>query len=152
MRKLALLAALLAVAVFGLVAATGTAKKGSKAKTFTATLTGKTEVPGPGDPDGRGSAVIKFRGSRICYDIKVRRINGVAAAHIHTGAKGVAGDVLVGLVSEATTNRRLKGCVTVPNLAEVRSTIRANPRGFYVNVHNADYPNGAIRGQLKRHK
>ena len=26
--------------------------------------------------------------------------------------------------------------------------IRRSPRGFYVNVHTADYPNGAIRGQL----
>ena len=28
--------------------------------------------------------------------------------------------------------------------------IVANPAGFYVNVHTADHPNGAVRGQLMR--
>ena len=150
MRKLALLASVLAVAAVPLVAAPGIAQKGSKAKTFTTTLTGKAEVPGPGDPNGRGSAVIKFRGSRVCYDIRVRRIDGVAAAHIHTGKKGVAGDVLVALIAAPTTKKRSTGCVTVENISAVLAQIRANPRGFYVNVHNADYPNGAVRGQLKK--
>jgi hypothetical protein len=151
MRKLTLIASLLAAVAVVVVGAVGaTAKSKGKTKTFTATLTGKAEAPGPGDPDGRGSAVIKFRGSKVCYDIKVRRINGAAAAHIHKGKKGEAGPVVVSLLGAATTKKRFRDCVTVPNIAEVLADVRKGPRGFYVNVHNADYPDGAIRGQLKK--
>jgi hypothetical protein len=30
----------------------------------------------------------------------------------------------------------------------VADDIRSNPSGFYVNVHNAKFPGGAIRGQF----
>lgn len=151
MRKLTLLASLLAALAVLVTGTVGAAAKGkSKAKTFTATLTGKAEVPKSGDPDGRGSAVIKFRGSKVCYDIKVRRIDGVTAAHIHTGKKGEAGPVLVALITSPSSKRRHTGCVTVENISDVLAQVRTSPRGFYVNVHNADYPDGALRGQLKK--
>ena len=37
-------------------------------------------------------------------------------------------------------------CTTLT--AAQANAIKANPGGFYVNVHNGAFPNGAIRGQL----
>jgi hypothetical protein len=34
--------------------------------------------------------------------------------------------------------------------AELRTELRENPSGFYVNIHNDAYPAGAVRGQLER--
>ena len=65
-------------------------------------------------------------------------------SHIHTGAAGVAGGVLVPF--GATFAR--SGCTTATK--EIINAILANPSGYYVNVHNASYPGGAIRGQLKK--
>jgi len=33
--------------------------------------------------------------------------------------------------------------------ATVAAAILAHPKGYYVNVHTAAFPNGAVRGQLK---
>lgn len=66
------------------------------------------------------------------------------AAHIHVGAAGVAGSIVVPL---GTAYSR-RGCTTATK--ELIDAILANAKGYYVNVHNASYPGGAIRGQLKK--
>jgi len=116
---------------------------------FTAVLTGAAEVPGPGDPDGRGEATIIVNSAKgeICWEINVRDIETATAAHIHRGVAGTAppNNVVLGLSAPVTDNNS-SGCEHVdPGLAEA---IRATPKNFYVNVHNAPYPNGALRGQL----
>lgn len=130
MKRLVILLALLALAT------------GAFAQSYSAVLTGAAEVPGPGDPDGAGLAVITIDGTTVRYNVWTQNIAAATAAHIHTGAAGVAGPPLVTLDSNTLAN----GTVTVT--AEVASQINANPAGFYVNVHTADFPNGAVRGQL----
>ena len=66
------------------------------------------------------------------------------AAHIHVGVAGTSGGIFVPL---GTAFSR-KGCTTTSK--ETIDAIRANPKGYYVNVHNASYPAGAVRGQLKK--
>jgi CHRD domain-containing protein len=112
---------------------------------LSAQLTGEQEVPGPGDPDGFGSAfVITDPPNRICYVLTAFNIAPANAAHIHVGPPGVAGDVVVPL--EPPTFGVSGGCTTAdPALV---SAIAANPSNYYVNVHNVPYPDGAIRGQL----
>ena len=113
------------------------------AQSYSATLSGAQEVPGPGDADGVGIAVITIDGTSIRYSILHQGVPAPTGAHLHAGAAGVAGAVVVPL----DHNSLMSGVVTaVP--ADVIDQIMANPSAFYVNVHNAEFPNGAIRGQL----
>ena len=116
--------------------------------TLDATLTGAAEVPDPGDPNGSGTAEITLDddNNEICWDITVADITLPAtAAHIHTGAAGVPGGVLVTL-SAPGANGTAEGCT--PEEDDVVDDIIANPAGFYVNVHTTDFTAGAVRGQL----
>ncbi len=119
-------------------------------------LDGAQETP-PADPDGFGTfAFIGFR-STFCYVLTANNIEPATAAHIHAGARGVAGGIVVGL--KAPTDGLSFGCIkAVPNdtpnttmvlLQSELDAIIANPAGFYANVHNAPFPAGAIRGQLR---
>ena len=126
-----------------LVFATGAIASATKGNSLHATLTGKAETPN-GDPDGRGTAEIKITGRKVCWEIKVARVQTIMAAHIHKGRPGVSGPVLVpfGKVFKA------KGCTTTT--AAIAAAIQKTPSAYYVNVHNVKYPGGALRGQLRR--
>ena len=139
----AVIAAFLASA-FVLVTVAG-ANHGRGGRMKATILKGRAEVP-PADPNGLGHALIRLRPgtSEICWKLWAKRIAPATAAHIHRGERGVNGPVVVPL-SPPTTGRS-QGCTTAdPALIE---EIRAHARDFYVNVHNDDYPGGAIRGQL----
>ena len=124
-----------------LVVATGAPAALQKTNSLHATLTGKSETP-KGDPDGRGTAEVKITGRKVCWEIKVSGVQKIVAAHIHKGRPGVAGAVVVpfGKVFKA------KGCTTTT--AAIAASIQKTPSAYYVNVHNAKYPGGALRGQL----
>ncbi|MGH9245858.1 MAG: CHRD domain-containing protein [Acidimicrobiales bacterium] len=110
-------------------------------------MTGAEEVPGPGDPDGAGVAGVFVHPPRgvVCYVLAVRNIAPATAAHIHRGPAGVEGPVVVGL--DAPSGGVSADCTTVdPDLAR---EIAGSPEQFYVNVHNEEFPAGAIRGQLR---
>ncbi|MBA3885430.1 MAG: CHRD domain-containing protein [Acidobacteria bacterium] len=112
------------------------------------TLTGAAEVPGPGDPDGTGTARVTLNpGQReICFALTVANIAPATAAHIHEAPAGTAGPVVVGLT--APTSGTSQGCRTVAR--ELIDDILKNPSQYYVNVHNVPYPAGAVRGQLSK--
>jgi hypothetical protein len=151
MAKLVVLAALAALG--GALLVTGPvgakkSKRGHASKVLKANLKGATEVPGPGDADGRGKALVRVnpRKGKVCFRLRWRRIGEPNRAHIHKGVKGEAGPVVVPFF-EGTPDRR--GCVTGLDKALVRD-IKRHPRQYYVNIHNAEFPAGAIRGQLKK--
>lgn len=116
--------------------------------TYRANLTGAQEV-GAGDPDGSGQAEITIEDNfdQVCWDISnVRNIAAVTAAHIHVGARGVNGPPVFTLTK--SNEGTWKGCSEGAEWTQDR--IEGDPERFYVNLHTADYPNGAIRGQLMR--
>lgn len=117
-----------------------------EAMVFTAELTGAAEKPGPGDPDGTGKATITIKTStnEICFELAVSGIDEATAAHIHKGDPDVAGPPVVELTAPAGGSSQ--GCSAVE--AEIANEIAVSPLSFYVNVHNAKFPNGAVRGQL----
>lgn len=113
-----------------------------------ATLTGNAEVPGPGDSDGTGTFAVTLNAGKnqLCYELAVSNIGSATAAHIHTGEAGKAGSVLVALTTPA--NGSSKDCATLER--DKILEILKNPENYYVNVHNADFPDGAVRGQLTK--
>jgi hypothetical protein len=119
--------------------ALGAAEKGS----LHATMSGKVEVP-KGDPDGTGTAEIKVTGKKVCWELKTAKIAKPNAAHIHKGKAGKAGPVVVPFGA----TYKAKGCTTT-SMANANA-ISATPGSFYVNIHNAKYPGGAVRGQLRK--
>jgi hypothetical protein len=111
-------------------------------------LEGEAEVPVTGDLDGTGTAALTLnRGTgEVCWHIAVEDITLPAlAAHIHEAPVGVPGDVVVTLGAPGEDGTST-GCTTADR-ALVKD-IAKNPSGYYVNVHNSDFPGGALRGQL----
>lgn len=116
--------------------------------TYRANLTGAQEVGG-GDPDGSAQAEVTIADNfdQVCWSVHdVRNIGPVTAAHIHVGARGVNGPPVFTLTK--SNEGSWKGCSEGAEWKQDR--IQGNPEAFYVNLHTAEYPNGAIRGQLSR--
>jgi CHRD domain len=150
MRRRAIAAAVTVVLVFGLSAlvAPAAAASGDRATVLAASLTGAQEVPGPGDPDGAGRALVRLSGDQACFLLQWSRITAPVAAHIHVGRSGVSGGIVVGFFMGQLpdTLNAVAGCA--PADPAVADAIAADPRGYYVNIHTGDFPGGAIRGQL----
>ena len=106
------------------------------------TLTGAKETQ-TADPNGSGEFSWSLDGTRLCYLLTAKKIGTAAAAHIHRGAVGVAGPVRVELTAP---NPASVGCTTISSA--LATALRDHPHRFYVNVHTAVFPNGAIRAQL----
>ena len=118
--------------------------------TSSTVLTGEREVPGPGDPNGLGRAVVSPRpsDSLVCINLRYRNIVKPTGAHIHEAPPTEAGPIVIDFTPLIATSAAgtIKGCVVVdPALAR---DVAQNPSDYYVDVHNAGYPAGAIRGQL----
>jgi hypothetical protein len=116
---------------------------------YLADLKGSNEVPTAGDPDGKGAATVSFdfystTVAEVCWDLAYSGIAAPTGAHIHRGAAGVNGPIVVDFGAPGATSH--KGCLEIT--ATLADEILANPAGFYVNVHNTEFTSGAIRGQL----
>ena len=110
-----------------------------------------------GDPDGTGTAAFTFditdpldtvAGAQVCWDLSYSNLTGTPiAAHIHRGAAGVGGPVVIipptlpNLTATGTT-----GCTVIAGT--LATEVVTTPANFYINVHTTDFPAGAIRSQL----
>ncbi len=111
---------------------------------LTATLDGASETGG-GDADGTGSFIGEFdtETGDVCYTLSVSGLGDVMAAHIHEGAAGKNGKPVVTI---EVTGEDEDLCIAAE--PDALKPIVAAPGDYYVNVHTADLPKGAIRGQL----
>jgi len=111
-------------------------------------LTGAAEVPGPGDSDGSGTVKVTVNSDKneVCYELMVMNIQEATAAHIHEGAVGKEGPVKVALETPKTGSA--KGCKSAD--AALIKALMENPANYYINIHNAEFPKGAVRGQLSK--
>jgi len=115
---------------------------------FVLSMTGAEEAPGPGDPDGSGTAWLSLNSGlgEVCFALSVEDIALPATgAHIHRAAAGSPGPVVVPLIAPDASGQS-SGCVSAD--AALVKEIRKTPSGFYVNVHSTEFPAGAVRAQL----
>ena len=137
------------IALAALAAASLAAPAFAQTTSLSAHLTGAAEKPGPGDADGAGHATVKVDTAKpeVCYTLMVEKIAAATMAHIHKAPADTAGPVAVPLTKPDAAGKS-EGCVAVA--PEVAKDIAANPAAYYVNVHNAEFPPGAVRGQLSK--
>lgn len=117
----------------------------SMSPVVSAKLKGASEAGIKGDPDGKGLAIVHFNTTKgtTCWNFKgVTGIGKPNAAHIHKGGKGVSGPVVIAFGA----GYKASGCVKAPK--STIEKIESSPNAYYVNIHNAKYPAGALRGQL----
>jgi hypothetical protein len=98
--------------------------------------------------------------SEVCWEVTVAGLTApVFAAHIHKGAAGVNGPIVVPFFGFATPSHAtsFSGCTENVDRSLIED-IQDNPAGYYVNVHTSCagqpapcgpfFPGGAVRGQL----
>jgi hypothetical protein len=138
------LAPLGAIAVLALVI-TGVALAAPKSMGWSAKLDAMQEVPkqAVAAPNGKGSFHGTLHGNTLTWTLSFSGLSGAAtAAHIHLGAMGKAGNVVVPLCAPC------KG--TTRGTAKLSKAVvkDASKHLLYVNVHTAKNPAGEIRGQV----
>ena len=133
--------------VAGVVAIGALASVASAQLETVVALNGANQRPNPGSPTGTGTAIVLVDPSdnSVCYELTVTLTPPATAAHIHRGAADAAGPIVVPF--DAPASGMSTACVEGVDAALIAELMQ-NPGGFYVNVHNAEFPAGAIRGQL----
>jgi hypothetical protein len=108
-----------------------------------AKLAGKYEVP-HGSPTAHGivNVTLNAAAGKVCWTFELAGVAKPAFAHIHKGRAGTSGPVFIPFGK----TYKAKGCTRASKQAI--DAVESSPNGYYVNVHNAKYPNGVVRGQL----
>jgi CHRD domain-containing protein len=146
MRVLTMMIAAIPIATLPLTGSPAEAAR-SAAAPYHAALAAGEEVPNPGPSGGTGTAKITVDvvKGQLCYDLSwSSQVGAPSAAHVHRGAKGTNGPIVVVLNEPPSP----KACV--PADVAVLQGISADPGGYYVNIHTSAYPGGAVRGQLQQ--
>ena len=132
---------ILAVAV---LASLATVPAFASVDTYAAFLYGANEFPAA-DPNGFGAATLTIDNiaDTVSWAFLALNINlPLSGAHIHKGAAGANGSVIVDFSGKLTGSGLFDA-----DLNQITPTAAS---GFYVNLHNAAFPGGAIRGQLAK--
>ena len=160
--KLSILSILAAIISIGAVTGSFSSLLAQEGETFSATLSGKAEVP-PTDSSATGWAKFQTNenGTQVSYWINLTGMEEITGAHIHNGTATQNGDVVVGLSGQKSaqngnnstisfsgniTQNDLQGPLKGKELSELVGLMSDGV--VYVNVHSGEFQNGEIRGQI----
>jgi hypothetical protein len=132
---------------------------------FTATLTGENEVDGEGTPDqgelettASAEVLIDPVAGTVTTTLDFSDVTGpfagAAGYHIHVGAAGVNGPIVVDFgngeaVQAAADDDNSIFVTTVEDVDPALLRMLVNsPENYYLNLHSEDFPPGAVRAQL----
>lgn len=139
-----------------IVTQSGTVSGGTGGTLLATSLRGANEVPvagGPavGDKDGAAVEFIKVKGDKVSVAVTWRGTGRPTMLHIHQGAKGTNGGVKVDFTKllDKIKGHSVTGTVKVKDTA-LLDTLKSDPSAFYANLHTAQFPGGAVRGQLHK--
>ena len=137
--------------------------KAQEGQSFSATLSGKDEVP-PTESNSTGTAKFQVNenNSQVSYWVNITGIKKVNQAHIHNGTLGENGDIVatlskgksakgddsppqIGFAGKITQDD-LQGPLKGKEISDLLTLM--SDGGAYANVHTDKYPKGAIRGQI----
>ena len=105
-------------------------------------------TPGAGDPDGSSAVLLEVDTQALQLCPSFARLRGLGApteVHLHTGEAGVNGPVAA-VFDLPPMEGGFVPCVEVAS--ELIDGILANPKAYYIDLHTAEYPDGAVRNQL----
>jgi hypothetical protein len=117
----------------------------SRGMGWSATLTAAQEIPKQAVkvPAAKGAFHATLSGKTLTWKLTFSHLSGPALqAHIHLGAMGKSGNVLVPLCAPCKNGMTGKAKVTAAMIKDLGKHL------LYVNVHTAKNPNGEIRGQV----
>ena len=139
---------LAAFSVPAVLVASGGPAGGTGGGIFTASLDGAQEVPPTGSP-ATGSATVTLDAAEttITVDVTFSGLTGgaVSAALIHVAAPGTNGPLVItlsGFPAATSGTYSQSFAITSAQVSDLRAGLH------YVNIHNATFPGGEIRGQL----
>ena len=136
------------IILVAVLAAAGTTPGATQRATLAVTLTPLQVVAGPADPDATGTAevLVQPNQGRLCWNLYVRYTDPIMGAHIHRAAAGSVGPPVVALTTPGADGHS-EGCTAVDETLARQISNQAHE--FYVNIHTAAFPAGAVRGQLR---
>ncbi len=159
---LPVIAMLATIISIGVVSLTLNSIQAQEGETYSATLSGKDEVP-PTESNATGWAkfVTNDNGSQLSYWVNITGLKQITGAHVHNGSVEQNGDIAITLSNEKSAEDgdnptiSLKGNITKDALQgplkgkEISDLVSLMGDGnSYVNVHTDKYQKGAIRGQI----
>jgi len=124
---------------------------------YNATLIPGNEPAPASSGTGSGTATFEDNGAQIEYSISVTGLTAVNGAHIHLGAAGVNGPIIINLFNPVTAGGAANGVIatgTITNVTNANVSLDSlrvlfNNGNAYVNVHTDQFPGGAIRDQVR---